>query len=192
MHGTSKKRCVRCGVVRPETSFHWNHGRDGSRRSTCNACAKEKQRRRLGCRKGARGRKRIHPRRSPEVTLQRELRRLLRRLLYARCAQQGVNTGTLCYRTRYRLDPVFRAKEIARRQRKTWTVHDDGSLTSKVLAGLFAASRQCPYCGLAMLSCQKTLDHVHPRSLGGEHSLKNVVVCCRSCNSRKGARLIAS
>lgn len=43
----------------------------------------------------------------------------------------------------------------------------------------------CQYCG----SPAESIDHVLPRSRGGEHSWENVVACCRSCNIRKGDRL---
>jgi len=44
----------------------------------------------------------------------------------------------------------------------------------------------CQYCaGLA-----ECIDHVHPRSRGGGDNWENVVACCRSCNVRKGDRLL--
>jgi 5-methylcytosine-specific restriction endonuclease McrA len=43
----------------------------------------------------------------------------------------------------------------------------------------------CQYCG----STKKlTLDHVIPRSKGGENSWDNIVTACESCNNSKGAR----
>ncbi len=39
----------------------------------------------------------------------------------------------------------------------------------------------CQYCGNAA----ENVDHVIPRSLGGEHIWENVVASCRRCNSRK-------
>jgi 5-methylcytosine-specific restriction endonuclease McrA len=44
---------------------------------------------------------------------------------------------------------------------------------------------RCQYCGAAA----ENLDHVVPRSRGGEHSWENVVAACRRCNSRKENRL---
>lgn len=43
---------------------------------------------------------------------------------------------------------------------------------------------RCQYCG----GPAESLDHVTPRSRGGDHSWENVVACCRSCNVRKGDR----
>lgn len=95
---------------------------------------------------------------------------------------------TLRYRARYRYDDTFRAKEITRRQMVKTPAPDDGTLTPDVVRALFAAAAHCPYCGAPMPSRSKSLDHVVPRSRGGAHSVTNVVVCCRSCNSRKHAR----
>lgn len=46
----------------------------------------------------------------------------------------------------------------------------------------------CNYCREPVDDWDRTLDHVIPRSRGGEHTEENLVVCCRSCNSSKGAR----
>lgn len=43
----------------------------------------------------------------------------------------------------------------------------------------------CQYCGSNKLL---TLDHIIPRSKGGQHSWDNVVAACERCNSRKGDR----
>lgn len=44
----------------------------------------------------------------------------------------------------------------------------------------------CQYCGTR--SGDLTLDHVHPRSRGGDTSWENVVACCRKCNAKKRDR----
>lgn len=45
----------------------------------------------------------------------------------------------------------------------------------------------CQYCAAAA----ENLDHVIPRSRGGEHVWENVVAACRRCNARKGNHLLA-
>ena len=45
---------------------------------------------------------------------------------------------------------------------------------------------RCQYCGRPA----ENLDHVLPRSRGGEHVWENVVASCRACNARKEDRLL--
>lgn len=54
--------------------------------------------------------------------------------------------------------------------------------------GIFARDGgRCVYCqGPA-----ETIDHVVPRSRGGQHSWDNVVAACARCNHRKGDRTLA-
>jgi 5-methylcytosine-specific restriction endonuclease McrA len=47
---------------------------------------------------------------------------------------------------------------------------------------------RCVYCGTS--SGRLTLDHVIPRSRGGESVWENVVTACSPCNLRKGNRLL--
>lgn len=54
---------------------------------------------------------------------------------------------------------------------------------------VFARDRwECQYCGRRG---SLTMDHVVPRSKGGETSWENVVACCASCNRRKGDRSVS-
>lgn len=44
----------------------------------------------------------------------------------------------------------------------------------------------CLHCGATE---NLTLDHIKPYSLGGPDTVQNLQTLCRSCNSRKGARI---
>ena len=46
----------------------------------------------------------------------------------------------------------------------------------------------CQYCGKH--SRELTLDHVVPRSRGGQGTWENLVACCKVCNGKKGNRLL--
>ena len=48
-------------------------------------------------------------------------------------------------------------------------------------------AHRCQYCG----NRAECIDHVHPRSRGGEHTWENVVACCRTCNVGKGDSLLS-
>jgi 5-methylcytosine-specific restriction endonuclease McrA len=47
---------------------------------------------------------------------------------------------------------------------------------------------RCQYCARKLSSSGLSLDHVHPRSQGGETSWVNIVTACLKCNVRKGGR----
>ena len=46
---------------------------------------------------------------------------------------------------------------------------------------------KCAYCGRHA----ETIDHVLPRSRGGQHTWENCVAACQLCNHRKADRLLA-
>jgi 5-methylcytosine-specific restriction endonuclease McrA len=46
----------------------------------------------------------------------------------------------------------------------------------------------CQYCGAQPGRANLTIDHVVPRSRGGETGWENVVTACGPCNRRKGGR----
>ncbi len=46
---------------------------------------------------------------------------------------------------------------------------------------------RCVYCQ----GSAETIDHVHPRSKGGEHAWDNVVAACAKCNHHKGDKTLA-
>jgi 5-methylcytosine-specific restriction endonuclease McrA len=47
---------------------------------------------------------------------------------------------------------------------------------------------RCQYCGVKGTASELTLDHILPRSRGGDNSPINVVTACLKCNNRKGDR----
>ncbi|MFA9478717.1 HNH endonuclease [Phycisphaerales bacterium AB-hyl4] len=46
----------------------------------------------------------------------------------------------------------------------------------------------CQYCGERFPTSELSLDHVNPRTLGGESSWTNLVCACTRCNAKKGGR----
>lgn len=54
---------------------------------------------------------------------------------------------------------------------------------------LFARdNNSCQYCGKRFPTSELSLDHVVPRSRGGEATWENIVCACVACNVRKGGR----
>jgi 5-methylcytosine-specific restriction endonuclease McrA len=53
---------------------------------------------------------------------------------------------------------------------------------------LMRDNHTCQYCGAAGSQALLTMDHLLPRSRGGQTTWENVVIACRTCNMRKGDR----
>lgn len=47
---------------------------------------------------------------------------------------------------------------------------------------------RCQYCGKRFVTSELSLDHVKPRSQGGDTTWENIVCCCVNCNVKKGGR----
>ena len=47
----------------------------------------------------------------------------------------------------------------------------------------------CQYCGKPLKSQEVTLDHILPKSRGGETIWENLATCCTRCNVKKGSQL---
>src|SRR5204862_6606259 len=49
-------------------------------------------------------------------------------------------------------------------------------------------NNQCQYCGKKFATTELSLDHVVPRSQGGQSTWENIVCACLKCNVKKGGR----
>lgn len=106
---------------------------------------------------------------------------------------QDISVSGLYWRARYHLDAAFRSAEIERVAMRRSREHgdsiiSDGSLDGRTVQHLFAKAKICPYCDKKMDSRERELDHIIPRHRGGWHSVANVIVCCKACNSAKASK----
>ena len=46
--------------------------------------------------------------------------------------------------------------------------------------------KKCRYCNTILLVSNMACDHIHPLSLGGDSTNKNLQMICMRCNTRKG------
>lgn len=49
---------------------------------------------------------------------------------------------------------------------------------------------QCQYCGCRPGTSELSIDHVHPRCLGGKTTWENCVLACTNCNRKKADRTL--
>src|SRR3954469_17903263 len=81
-----------------------------------------------------------------------------------------------------RLPSVIRLLEYRR------IPHQTRALSRKNI--LLRDRNTCQYCGVVLPASELTLDHVIPRSRGGNSTWENLVACCHACNRRKGNRML--
>ena len=86
-------------------------------------------------------------------------------------------------RSRIAMPSVIRLLEYRR------IPHQTRALSRKNI--LLRDRNTCQYCGVVLPSGELTLDHVIPRSRGGNSTWENLVACCHACNRRKGNRMLA-
>jgi 5-methylcytosine-specific restriction endonuclease McrA len=66
--------------------------------------------------------------------------------------------------------------------------HQTRALSRKNI--LLRDRNSCQYCGVLLPSSELTLDHIVPRSRGGQSTWENLVACCHPCNHKKGNHLL--
>ena len=85
-------------------------------------------------------------------------------------------------RSRIAMPSVIRLLEYRR------IPHQTRALSRKNI--LLRDRNTCQYCGEVLPPGDLTLDHVIPRSRGGNSTWENLVACCHGCNRHKGNRLL--
>ena len=49
---------------------------------------------------------------------------------------------------------------------------------------------KCQYCSKKVTVSNATIDHVIPKSRGGDHTWENLVIACAKCNGKKGSHFL--
>lgn len=87
------------------------------------------------------------------------------------------------------LEKLWLSQEQVRRH-VDWALHPsmwpDGDWKTVRRAVLLRDGHRCAYCGRT--SGPFHVDHIFPRSRGGDNSADNLTVACAPCNGSKGAR----
>ena len=79
---------------------------------------------------------------------------------------------------------VLRVPRVVHLHRYDRTPRVSVRLTRRNL--MFRDAHQCQYCGKRPPLRELNIDHVLPRSRGGDDTWENLVTACRVCNLRKG------
>ena len=88
----------------------------------------------------------------------------------------------------YKAAHVERVEGYHRNRRERIETTDDGTISVTAIKKLKARAAHCAYCNAPLSGAiEKQTDHMIPLCRGGEHSQRNVVIVCRSCNARKAS-----
>lgn len=88
-------------------------------------------------------------------------------------------------RERHRQFPWIMLTRKHRRDARLAGVFDDGSVSTETMKALWINTKMCLYCGRELTDFNKSVEHMHPMSNGGSHTIGNVIIVCAACNERK-------
>jgi 5-methylcytosine-specific restriction endonuclease McrA len=75
-----------------------------------------------------------------------------------------------------------------RHYRKKYNTNSGDKLTKENIKYLTEVYKQCAYCNTELTSENTQIDHIHPLSKEGSHSIDNVVLACKECNLQKSSK----
>lgn len=88
--------------------------------------------------------------------------------------------------TRYKKSELGKiANNACKRKRHAQKFGCELRATPSEILALKERSTHCYYCRKPSEIIKLTVDHYFPLALGGAHAISNLVMCCKSCNSRK-------
>lgn len=201
--GIRVKRCVDCHKEKPLSEFYANG--KGRYHSKCNTCEKAIKKTEYDAnpekyRAAALESARKHPERTrarfkrwytthtEHLTRYRKERHVVHRekfLAVDRIRHIKNAEQERLYRIAHRAEAAERAQRRRALQRNAPRVEK-----IKRLSIIERDKWTCYLCGQICTTTTVSLDHVVPLFRGGSHTADNLRVACRSCNSRKGAKLL--
>lgn len=182
-----QKRCTKCGVEKPLTAFSLYKG---SPRRQCRACMqvynrayyeRNTEKAKAEAKKWREG----HPEREKankqrHYTENKEYYRRKHDLWYAVNRENWLKKSKAYHQTEV---GKIRNRLAASKYR---SLRKQGDVTPNELITLMQRQKRCAYCKCKFTDkLPATVDHVIPLSKGGLHTISNLVLACRPCNSRK-------
>ena len=178
------KNCNRCKLPKSLDSFTLNKkplaNGDPSYRGTCKTCLAEQQK----------ANRAADPERFRAANKRVYENHKERRLAEQREWRQANSEYDKARQAKYRKENPEVFRRAWHKYRVARHLADDGSVTTEFLKFLFR-KEICIYCNNKIPREQRSMDHIIPISRGGLHSIENLVMCCKSCNSSKRDRLLS-
>lgn len=192
------RRCYACGKPKKLKEFHKSSSKSLGHAYQCKKCDSGLHKRLyLKSRKNIMDRTKIYYQENRKRMLQTYKKYNENHRVQLRCSTKKYNSsdkGRAALK-RFLQTPKGRALSIehAHKRQARLASCEVNDLTSNQILLLFARTEFCAICGKSFGRFRKrTLDHVVPVSKRGNNTKANAQVLCKSCNSKKGARLITN
>lgn len=185
-----KKRCSKCGELKPFSEFSKGKFKFGLHRlcKPCNVAHVREWRKKNPDKKKAQEHKYRNNHLEDERARVRNLRSIWRRNNPEKVKEENFRYYERKKElARINYDPEKgREKNENRRARR---LAAGGNITrSEWLSVLKKYGHKCLWCGRT--DARLTMDHVVPLDKGGSHTINNIQPLCSSCNSRKGIKIM--
>jgi 5-methylcytosine-specific restriction endonuclease McrA len=214
----SLKTCSKCGVAKVRTEYYRDRSNPDGLDYRCSACARERSLRYhaehadvVSARRSADRAARPDHYRARDAAHRERLDPTRRRDLLNRWKREHTEAvaehsrkSAAKYRKRHpdrvyarqaawaKKHPEFSRAKVRRRHAIKMNASGSGFTKTDEAELLRMQNWRCFYCDRdlrALPPKQITADHVIPLRHGGAHDPSNIVMACKSCNSRKGAKL---
>lgn len=172
-----QKRCTKCGETKPLTEFHKDTKRKDGLHPWCGQCKRSYA---YNYVRDPAFKQKNRDRRAANLDRARE---------YSRNWHKAHKTESREIQRKWRQTPngkryALHHSYLRRAQTKT------GDVTTAQLRELSERQAHCAYCKRKFTAkLLATIDHVIPVSKGGLHTISNIVLACKSCNSRKNGTI---
>lgn len=202
------EQCSRCGELKPLEAFYKDSSRTTKRRPECIVCSKA-YRAKNKDKINKRNKESYDAEEKKKYTLKTKEHKQNYNKEYWQKNKESLSISNKEYQQSnksklsktaaiYRNTEQGRAsrKNSANKRRETKIRSADGSLpmninnstihTPTLIDLLAQQDKRCVYCGIELTMHSSHLDHIHPLSRGGTHTIDNVQFLCPTCNLQKG------
>lgn len=87
-------------------------------------------------------------------------------------------------------EKVSQSQHLRRTRKLSGTIGDTAPILAWQKQWRAAKRVTCYWCNGRVAGKKAHMDHIHPLSKGGAHSIENLCISCQPCNSRKNAKAI--
>jgi 5-methylcytosine-specific restriction endonuclease McrA len=178
------KQCTRCNEVKSIDQFHKNKEGKYGLRSNCKECTNKIVRE-------------YYTKNKDKISkYQKEYNNNNRTKRIKQMREYNNNNRTKRikqmreYRKTERGKIIRKLNRQNRRYKEKYNTNSGDKLTKKQIEYLAEVYKHCAYCNTELTSDNTHIDHIHPLSKEGSHSIDNVTLACKDCNLKKNAKTL--